>query len=459
MKNRSIRARVTLYYSVVLILITIVVFGTFLITIDLQTTNVSRSNLTTAVQSAFDSIEYTNTLIEVDNDFDGYYKGVQRLVYSETGSLIIGSLPSEFPSATALTNDTFKEIEGTSETWLVYDLYNVYPNGQAIWIRGITTLDNGVATIKSIRTVMIIALTILLLLAIIAGRRITKKAFDPVADIIHSAENISGGSDLSKRLPLYDNKDELYYLTDTLNQMMDRLQTAFDSEKQFSSDVSHELKTPISVILAECEYMLAENRSVEEYKDAIETIQQQSKRTMGLISQLLQLSRTFGTDKILSKENIDLSLLCESVVDSLEKAAAAKGITLKGNIEEDVNINADESLIMRMILNLVSNGIKYGREDGFVKLSLFKDVDRIIIKVSDNGIGIAESDQENIFNRFYKVDKSRKADENSYGLGLAMVKWIAEAHGGTVSLESELGKGSTFTVSMPCGKAARIPWL
>lgn len=448
MKNRSIRARVTLYYSVVLILITIVVFGTFLITIDLQTTNVSRSNLTSAVQSAFDSIEYTNTLIEVDNDFDGYYKGVQRLVYSESGSLIIGSLPSEFPSATALTNDTFKEIEGVSETWLVYDLYNVYPNGQAIWIRGITTLDNGVATIKSIRTVMVIVLPILLLLAIIAGRRITNRAFDPVANIIRSAESISGGSDMSKRLPLYDNKDELYYLTDTLNQMMDRLQAAFESEKQFSSDVSHELKTPISVILAECEYMLAENRSADEYKDAIETIQQQSKRTMGLISQLLQLSRTFGTDKILSKEDIDLSLLCESVVSSLAKSASAKGITLKHNIEDDVNINADESLIMRMILNLVSNGIKYGREDGFVKLSLFKDVDRIIIKVADNGIGIAESDQENIFNRFYKVDKSRKADENSYGLGLAMVKWIAEAHGGTVSLESELGKGSTFTVRL-----------
>ncbi|HKM28295.1 MAG TPA: HAMP domain-containing sensor histidine kinase [Anaerovoracaceae bacterium] len=448
MKNRSIRARMTLYYSVVLILITIVVFGTFLITIDLQTTNVSRSNLTSAVQSAFDSIEYTNTLIEVDNDFDGYYKGVQRLVYSESGSLIIGSLPSEFPSATALTNDTFKEIEGVSETWLVYDLYNVYPNGQAIWIRGITTLDNGVATIKSIRTVMVIVLPILLLLAIIAGRRITNRAFDPVANIIRSAESISGGSDMSKRLPLYDNKDELYYLTDTLNQMMDRLQAAFESEKQFSSDVSHELKTPISVILAECEYMLAENRSADEYKDAIETIQQQSKRTMGLISQLLQLSRTFGTDKILSKEDIDLSLLCESVVSSLAKSASAKGITLKHNIEDDVNINADESLIMRMILNLVSNGIKYGREDGFVKLSLFKDVDRIIIKVADNGIGIAESDQENIFNRFYKVDKSRKADENSYGLGLAMVKWIAEAHGGTVSLESELGKGSTFTVRL-----------
>lgn len=194
--------------------------------------------------------------------------------------------------------------------------------------------------------------------------------------------------------------------------------------------------------------MLAENRSADEYKDAIETIQQQSKRTMGLISQLLQLSRTFGTDKILSKEDIDLSLLCESVVSSLAKSASAKGITLKHNIEDDVNINADESLIMRMILNLVSNGIKYGREDGFVKLSLFKDVDRIIIKVADNGIGIAESDQENIFNRFYKVDKSRKADENSYGLGLAMVKWIAEAHGGTVSLESELGKGSTFTVRL-----------
>ena len=440
MKNSSIRKRVTLYYSLVLVVITVLVFGVFLFTASRQTTVVSKDTVMKAVQNSFDDIEYENDIIEIDNDFDSYYRGVTLLVYSEDGKLIKGSVPRDFPSYTPLTQGDYEEIKAEENTWLVYDLYNTYENGQGIWVRGIYDMDNAAATLKSIMSIMIIILPIILIIAILAGRRITKRAFEPVARITNAANSINNGSDLSKRLPQGENKDELYYLTETLNQMIERLENAFQSEKEFSSDVSHELKTPISVILAECEYTLQENRQTAVYIESLEIIQKQCMRTMSLIQQLLQVSRTIDKEKALDKENFSLSLLCESIIED-------NGVRLSSNIQKDIEIDADETLIMRMIINLLTNAIKYSRScsNPKVELSLTKE-DRIKIVIKDNGIGIKKEDQANIFRRFYKVDKSRTAEENSFGLGLAMVKWIAEAHNGEVSVKSELGEGSEFTV-------------
>lgn len=447
MKNSSIRKRVTLYYSLVLIIITVLVFGVFLLTASRQTTIISKDTVMKAVQNSFDEIEYENDIIEIDNDFDSYYRGVTLLVYSEDGKLIKGSVPRDFPSATPLTQGDYEEIEVEDSTWLVYDLYNTYENGQGIWVRGIYDMDNAAATLKSIMRMMMIFLPAILIIAIIAGRRITKRAFEPVSQITNAANSINSGNDLSKRLPQGENKDELYYLSETLNRMIERLENAFQAEKEFSSDVSHELKTPIAVILAECEYILQENRRTEEYIESMETIQKQCKRTMSLIQQLLQVSRTIDKEKILDKEDFNLTELCESIMDELSLMAEEEGVSLECSIEKNIQIHADETLIMRMILNLLTNGIKYSHQcqDARVKLTLIKD-DKIKIVIEDNGIGIKEEDQPNIFNRFYKVDKSRTAEENSFGLGLAMVKWIAEAHNGQVFVESEIGRGSKFTV-------------
>lgn len=171
---------------------------------------------------------------------------------------------------------------------------------------------------------------------------------------------------------------------------------------------------------------------------------------MSMIQQLLQVSRTIDKAKALDKEDIDLSMLSESIVSELSLVAKEEGVLLESDIEEHIEICADETLIMRMILNLLTNAIKYSKEVSRpkIKLSVRRD-DQVYIVVEDNGIGIKKEDQTNIFNRFYKVDKSRKAEENSFGLGLSMVKWIAEAHDGKVEVESEIGKGSRFTVTLP----------
>lgn len=455
MKNSSIRKRVTLYYSIVLILITLLVFSVFLLTASRQVSTVSKNTVMEAVQSSFENVDYENEVLEIDNDFDSYHKGVILLVYSEDGQLIKGSPPSSFPAYTPLSTATYQEIEDDKETWLVYDLFNSYDNGQGIWVRGIYDMDSTLRTLKAVKGFMYIVLPIMLLGAILAGRRITRKAFEPVAEITAAADSINNGMDLSKRLPQGEAKDELYNLTETLNRMIERLEQAFQAEKQFSSDVSHELKTPVSVILTECEYTLEENRTGDEYRESIEIIQQQCRRTMSLIQQLLQLSRTINTDKIIDREQINLSLLCESISEELSFMAAEKGVRLLTSIEKNIEVFADETLMMRLVINLITNGIKYRKadEDSFVRLTLTSAPSEILIKTEDNGIGISKEDISHIFNRFYKVDKSRTgsgtADDTSFGLGLSMVKWIAEAHQGRVSVESVPGKGSIFTVTLP----------
>ncbi|MGC2873524.1 ATP-binding protein [Ihubacter sp. mB4P-1] len=455
MKNTSIKTRVTLYYAAVLILITLILFTAFYFTAVRQMNVVSRDTVMKAVQNTFDDIEAGDGFIEIDSDFDAYRKGVTLLVYSESGKVIKGTIPKNFPAQTPLEAGNYEEITGEDDVWLVYDLYNTYENGEGIWVRGIYAMDNAMQTFHAVIWIMLIALPAILLLAILAGRHITRQAFTPVSKITETANSINSGRDLSKRLPQGESKDELYDLTETLNLMIGRLEEAFQAEKQFSSDVSHELKTPVAVIMAECEYTLQKIRQPEEYQESLMTIQSQCRRTISLIQQLLQLTRTIDKDRSVEKEAFNLSILCESIAEEISVLAAEKGITMKTDIQADVNLTGDETLIMRMILNLLTNGIKYSKnsntdeEDRWVSLRLKEKNNRIIIDVEDNGIGIKEEELENIFHRFYKVDKSRAGEDDSFGLGLSMVRWIAQAHGGIVSVQSSFGKGSRFTVELP----------
>lgn len=453
MKNASIKKRVTLYYSAVLISITAALFIVFSFTSLREMNVISKDTVMKAVQNSFDDIQAGEDFIEIDNDFDSYRKGVTLLIYSESGKLIKGRLPKDFPTFLPLESGKFDEVEGNDDTWLTYDLYNTYENGQSIWVRGVYPIDNAVQMLDSIFLIMLIALPAILILSILAGRRITRKAFVPISDITEAANSISNGHDLTKRLPQGESRDELYDLTETLNQMISRLEEAFQAEKDFSSDVSHELKTPVSVIMAECEYTLQKERAPEEYQDSLRTIHSQCRRTMSLIQQLLQLTRTIDKEKTIEKENFSLSMLSESISEELSLLAEEKHIQFQTEIQSDIDICGDETLIMRMILNLATNAIKYSKEktagERWVRLQLLRNNEKAVITVEDNGIGIKAEDMENIFHRFYKVDKARSEEADSFGLGLSMVKWIAEAHGGAVSAESTFGIGSRFSVILP----------
>ena len=233
--------------------------------------------------------------------------------------------------------------------------------------------------------------------------------------------------------------------------MLTRLEASFQAEKQFSNDASHELRTPISVIMAQCEYALRKASTLEEAQTALEVILAQSKNMSALVSQLLTLARADQGTAQLEFETINISEITDMVALEQAELAARKNISIQRDIQPDIFACVDETLFMRIFINLISNGIKYGKEGGFIRVILKRDKDRAVSQIIDDGIGIPPQDLPKIWDRFYQVNPSRSSGSGA-GLGLSMVKWIVSAHGGTIKVDSILGKGTRFTISLPLNR-------
>ena len=290
---------------------------------------------------------------------------------------------------------------------------------------------------------------LLILLAALGGYWITKKAFRPVTRITEAAAQISSGSDLSKRIELEGADDEIDTLAKTFDGMFARLEDAFEAERQFTDDASHELRTPTSVIIAQAECGL-QSPDLESKQQALQGVLQQAGKMSKLVNQLLQLSRADRHKESLHLEEFDLSELTEMVAEEVHGLAESKAVTLTAEIEPGILVKADQTLMMRIWLNLLTNAVKYGRQQGQIWLTLKSDGKNAVGTVRDDGIGISAAELPKIWKRFYRVNTARSSgDDSGTGLGLAMVKWMVESHGGTVSAVSTLGAGSTFSFTIP----------
>jgi len=296
--------------------------------------------------------------------------------------------------------------------------------------------------IETIVLISLIVLPFFLVFSAISGYFITKKAFKPIEKIREAAEKINEGNDLTQRINIGEGNDEIYTLANTFDTMFDRLQNSFEREAQFTSDVSHELRTPVAIIISECEYGLENLTSIENATDTISSVLDETKKMSKLISQLLTLSRMDRGNQKLNFEKINISEMTHLIADSQQHNADSKNIKIHSEIEENIFIVGDETMIMRIFVNLISNAINYGRENGNIWIKLTQDKDFAICKVIDDGIGIEKENIPKIWGRFYQVESSRTTE--NLGLGLSMVKWIIEAHKGEIYAESEIGKGSSF---------------
>ena len=239
--------------------------------------------------------------------------------------------------------------------------------------------------------------------------------------------------------------DEVHKLGKVFNEMLETLENSSKRERQFSSDVSHELRTPISVIMAESNYGAKYTDSIEDAKESFEVIERQSKRMTSMINQILELARLDSRLEI-PKEELNLSDRIKYTLEDYKILFDNRNIKLSLNIEENIIVNANEALIMRMIDNLLSNALKYTQTE--VKVCLAKR-NRIILEVADDGIGINDNEKKHIWDRFYKVDKSRTTTEdNSSGLGLSITKKVVEVHNGKIAVLDNKPKGTKFVVNL-----------
>ena len=223
--------------------------------------------------------------------------------------------------------------------------------------------------------------------------------------------------------------------------MFERLEDAFETERQFTFDASHELRTPVSVIAAQCEYTLERTRSNEEYEEALQTIQRQGRKMSRLINDMLDITRLEIRADSYIQEAVDLTQLVTSVCADMA-LIQERGITLGWEVQENIIYKGNPVLLTRLLTNLVSNAYRYGKEHGHIQVTLRRKEKEIELAVSDDGIGIAIEEQQKIFRRFYQADQSRS--NSGTGLGLSMVYEIAQIHGGEIDVESTLGQGSTF---------------
>lgn len=454
MNRLSITLRVTLLYTLFMVLLTGLSLG-FLFHAGAQSRRqTTLDRMQTMAEASRKELEAKDGELEIDRDLEAFDDGVYLSLYDTAGVPLYGFVPREFDNSVIFDDGSLRTVESGGHSWYLYDEQITVEDYGPVWVRSIAAADAFNSTLGTLGKTALLVLPVFVVLAAVCGYLLTRRAFAPVRQITQTAREIGEGGDLSRRIGLTGRKDEIHTLAAEFDAMFARLEQAFDREKQFTDDASHELRTPTAVILSQSEYALENTQPQGETRAALESIHTQAARMAALLSQLLMLARADKGRQVVQREPVDLSELVEMVAETEAEQAEARNITVQTELEPGVMVQGDETLLMRLLINLTENAIRYGRPGGQVKLTLRRQDGEAVGTVEDDGIGIAPEDLDKIWQRFWQADPARSG--GGAGLGLSMVRWIAGAHGGRVTVESEPGKGSIFTFFLPCEKNENV---
>jgi two-component system OmpR family sensor kinase len=327
----------------------------------------------------------------------------------------------------------------------------IIENGRMVGIVQVGSSLEGVEeALHQLLLILLISVPAALLLASAGGLFLANKALRPVDEITQIARRIGSG-DLSQRIRIKRVNDELGRLAATFNEMIAKLEESFRRVKRFTADASHELKTPLTILRGEVEVGLKKKRTLREYQRILNSNLEETSRMSRIVDDLLTLSRADMGELTMEREEVELSSLAREVRDDLQILAQEKGVQLKFMGDGFTTVEGDPLFLRQLILNITENGLKYTPSGGEVELKVQGDRDQGVVRifVADTGVGIAPKDQKRVFDRFFRVDQARSRDTGGTGLGLSICQWIAQAHEGQIAVKSKLGKGSTFTVTIP----------
>jgi two-component system, OmpR family, sensor kinase len=306
--------------------------------------------------------------------------------------------------------------------------------------------------LRQLVILLAIANPLALLLAGLGGLWLANKALSPVDRLTRAAERIGRGN-LSERVEERRSQDEIGRLAATFNRMINRLEQAFERERRFTADASHEIKTPLAVLRGEIEVTLRRERAPEEYQRVLKSSLEEIARLTKLTDDLLTLARSDAGESVLAIEPVRLDQLSAEARAYLAPLADAAGVALQfAAPENSIDVEGDPKRLTQLLVNLLDNAIKYTPSGGSARLALSEVDSFAVIEVTDTGRGIPASALPNIFERFYRQTDPRDSRVTGFGLGLAISKWIVDAHGGSIQVESKEGKGSRFTVKLPLQK-------
>ena len=302
--------------------------------------------------------------------------------------------------------------------------------------------------LRSLFSIFIILIPIVLAISVFGGYFLAKQSLRPVQEITQTTRKITA-TNLRERIHVKNPNDEIGRLTETLNNMIGRLEASFEQVKQFSLDASHELRTPLTIMRGEIELALRGNKKGNSYKKTLASLLEEVLRMTSIIEGLILLAKADSGNVKLERKPTRLDLLVSEIKEDAELLAEQKKIAVSISRLDAATVLGDAVRLRQLMLNLVDNAIKYTPEGGKVTLSLELADGKAYFAVEDTGIGIPDSELRKIFDRFYRVDKSRSRLPDGLGLGLSISKWIAEAHGGSLLAVSKVGFGSKFTIVLP----------
>ncbi len=425
-----ISLRVTLYYSVFILALAGAIIGICGYILDeVSGSSVSQKKLAHLVQKA-----------ARDDKLKSFDDGVFFYEHDGQGGVIAGFVPKGFDPASPLSLQGAREVELLDDDEFFY--YDAQIKGRSAWIRGVIAVSEFELAMKRVMLIALILSPLFVVLVIYGGYAIIKRAFKPVRTMSCTASEIGASGDFTRRIELLRGKDELSALAATFNEMLASLQSAFERERQLSADLSHELRTPVAVILAQSDYALAYEQDASEAKESFAVINNQARKISALIEQILELARLQRGVRLAP---VSLSRIASECAQDFRLLCAQKGLSFSSQIAEGARVNGDELLLIRLINNLLSNALKFTHSS--VVLELCVSADACELSISDDGEGIEPALQTKIWDKLYQIERSRNREQNNgAGLGLAIASQIAKIHGAQISLRSEVGRGSKFSV-------------
>ncbi|MBQ7067432.1 MAG: HAMP domain-containing histidine kinase [Lachnospiraceae bacterium] len=404
-----------------------------------------KQELTKAIATNSKYVNVQNGQLEILDDFTYKSDSVYFLLLKRNGKVLEGNYPAKGLANTHIMTNISRSVVCDGEKYYVRDVRVGKSTTGGIILRGIVNRADAYSSYRTIEMVSYLSIIGVFCGILLCEIFLAKRISVELKSMRKTAESIGSDLDMSKRMEPDNRFSEIAVLAEANNRMLDRIEQNFRQQEQFTSDVAHELRTPVAVVMAQCQYAKEQINTEEEYKEALDVIYRQSKKISTIITQLLNFSRLDQGTMQVQKENLDLGEIVRSICEDQQEKVGKK-VTIVTNLEE-VFTTGDISLISIVIQNLISNAVKFSHDKGIVEVETGIKEDQVFVSVRDYGIGIEEEELEHIFQRFYKCDKSRNIE--GFGLGLPLSMKIAQKHGGTITVSSEVGKGSMFTLLLP----------
>jgi heavy metal sensor kinase len=442
---KSIRTRLTLWYLGFIVVLLLIFSSVAYLMLDYNLYN----NLDNSLQTRIAQLNTPSGIIPKLNEVVLSFNANGTLA-GETGGITVdasklnGLVKKVMSGQNAYLSTVTTKNEGVRLYATVF--LNPFSGEPSVWIVGQSTTEI-TDVLHTFIYVIIFAMVGVIILAGIGGLFLAERALKPVQRITETAQKIEG-SDLSQRIDVKTD-DELGRLAATLNDMIGRLEESFNRQRQFTADASHELRTPLAIMQAEATLALSKERTPDDYRKALETISQESDYMSSVIGKLLFLARSDAGKEQLSFEDVDIKELITGLSANIEALAQDKGIKFTVDAKETLTVSGDKVKLRQLFINILENAVRYTPANGNIVVSLVQKDANAVVTIADTGIGIPPEHLPHIFERFYRVDKARARADGGVGLGLAIAKIIAESHKGTIAVASEVGKGTTFTISIP----------